>query len=157
MQTGRPAVPTERKRALGTLRNDRMPQGESYELSQSANAPEPPEGLEGKGLEFWCLVFEQARWISHSTDTKLVEIASEEIQEREQLRALVLQDPLNSKLRASLRALDKSLITNLALMGFTPADRSRLGFAEVKTEGKLQELLRRKEEKEQRQRANKVV
>jgi hypothetical protein len=42
-------------------------------------------------------------------------------------------------------------------MGFTPADRSRLGFAEVKTEGKLQELLRRKEEKEQRQRTNKVV
>lgn len=86
-----------------------------------------------------------------------MEIASEEIQEREQLRTLVLADPHNSKLRASLRALDKSLITNVALMGFTPADRSRLGFAEVKTEGKLQELLRRKEEKEQRQQANKPV
>jgi hypothetical protein len=147
MQTGRPPVPTERKRALGTLRADRMPKGESYELLQRASAPEPPEGLEGKGLEFWFLVFEQARWISHSTDSKLVEIASEEIQEREQLRALVLEDPLNNKLRASLRALDKSLITNLALMGFTPADRSRLGFAEVKTENKLEELMRRKEER----------
>jgi hypothetical protein len=33
-------------------------------------------------------------------------------------------------------------------MGFTPSDRSRLGFAEVKKESKLQELFRRKEEME---------
>jgi len=124
-----------------------MPKGESYELVQSTSTPEPPAGLEVKGLEFWFLVFEQARWISHSTDTKLIEIACEESQEREQLRALVLEDPHNSKLRASLRALDKPLITNLALMGFTPVDRSRLGFAEVKTESKLEELIRRKEER----------
>jgi hypothetical protein len=156
MQPGRPPIPTERKRALGTLREDRTPPGESYELVQPNSPPEPPEGLEGKGLIFWLQVFEQARWISHQTDTKLVEIACEEIQEREVLRQLVMENPLNTKLRAALRALDKSLVSNLALMGFTPADRSRLGFAEVKTEGKLAELFRRKEEHEQRVRDNKI-
>jgi hypothetical protein len=33
-------------------------------------------------------------------------------------------------------------------LGFTPSDRARLGIAEVKKESKLEELLRRKAERE---------
>jgi len=39
-------------------------------------------------------------------------------------------------------------VSNLSLLGFTPSDRSRLGVAEVKTESKLEELMRRKAERE---------
>jgi len=144
---GRPPVPIEQKRLRGTLRSDRLPNGEPIPLLQPQGLPEPPRGLTNKGLEFWELAYSAGRWISHTTDRPLVEITAELIEEREQLRALVIASPEDYRLRSGLRDLEKSLTSNLALMGFTPADRSRLGFAEVKKENKLEELLRRNEER----------
>jgi hypothetical protein len=37
----------------------------------------------------------------------------------------------------------------MALLGFTPTDRTRLGLAEVKTASKLEELMARKEQRTQ--------
>jgi hypothetical protein len=48
-----------------------------------------------------------------------------------------------------LRELDSRLISNLSLMGFTPADRSKLGVAEVKAISKMEALKRRQAEREQ--------
>lgn len=144
---GRPPVPIEKKRLRGTLRSDRLPNGEPGVLLQPQGLPEPPRGLSERGLEFWSLVYEEGRWISHTTDRTLVEITADLIQEREQLRELVLASPEDYRLRSGLRELEKALTSNLALMGFTPADRSRLGFAEVKRESKLEELMRRAEER----------
>lgn len=145
---GRPPVPIEQKRLRGTLRADRLPNGEPVALTQSPEPPEPPENLGEKGREFWALVYDQGgRWISHSTDRLLVTMACEQVEEREQLRALVIASPDDHRLRSGLRDLEKALTSNLALMGFTPADRSRLGFAEVKRESKLEELMRRAEER----------
>jgi hypothetical protein len=42
--------------------------------------------------------------------------------------------------RKALRDLDRQLVANLSLLGFTPTDRSRLGVAEVKRQSKLEEL-----------------
>jgi hypothetical protein len=144
---GRPPVPIEEKRRRGTLRPDRLPNGEPLQLIQPEGLPVPPEGLSEKGLEFWGLAYSQGRWISHQTDRTLVTITAELIEEREQLRALVLATPEDYRLRSGLRELEKALTSNLGQMGFTPADRSRLGFAEVKKESKLEELMRRKEER----------
>ena len=144
---GRPPVPIEQKRLRGTLRTDRLPNGEPMPLLQPQGLPEPPSELSEAGLDFWFLVYEAGRWISHTTDRTLVTISAELIEEREQLRALVLANPEDYRLRSGLRELEKALTSNLALMGFTPADRSRLGFAEVKKENKLEELMRRVEER----------
>jgi 5-formyltetrahydrofolate cyclo-ligase len=76
-----------------------------------------------------------------------VQLAAEQIDEREQLRAQVLEQPDNIRLRSGLRELEKALVGNLARMGFTPSDRSRLGFAEVKKESKLEELRRKLEDR----------
>jgi hypothetical protein len=143
---GRPPVPIERKRLTGTLRADRLPNGKPIELEQTEGLPEPPGGLGDVGLEFWSLVYGSARWISHTTDRTLITLTAELVEEREQLRALVLANPEDYRLRSGLRELEKALTSNLALMGFTPADRSRLGFAEVKKANKLEELMRRVEE-----------
>ena len=70
-------------------------------------------------------------------DRHLVEL----MDERHELRALKDQDPENTRLRAALRQLDKQLVSNLSLLGFTPSDRSRLGLVQVKTRSKLQEHL----------------
>jgi len=144
--TGRPPVPLELKRRRGTLRPDRLPNGDPLSIVEPVGLPEPPEGLSDTGLDFWSLVYEAGKWISHSTDRTLVTIAAEQVEEREQLRALVLANPEDYRLRSGLRELEKALTSNLALMGFTPADRSRLGFAEVKKANKLEELMRRVEE-----------
>ena len=47
--------------------------------------------------------------------------------------------------RRALRELDARIISNLSLLGFTPADRSRLGVAEVKAISKMEALKRRQE------------
>jgi|TARA_B110000503_G_C6935061_1_gene324449 hypothetical protein len=147
MPTGRPATPIERKRAIGTLRNDRLP-NQPIVITQPETPPEPPVDLGGEGLRFWEQVFTAAPWISHRTDLALVTMTAQQFDERDTLRAIVSEQPENPRLRSGLRDLEKAITSNLAQMGFTPSDRSRLGFAEVKKEGKLQELLRRKEEME---------
>jgi hypothetical protein len=42
--------------------------------------------------------------------------------------------------RKALRELDRQLVANLSLLGFTPTDRTRLGVAEVKRQSKLAEF-----------------
>jgi hypothetical protein len=75
-------------------------------------------------------------------------MTAEAITERESLRELVAANPDNPKARSGLRELERQIISQLALLGFTPSDRARLGIAEVKKESKLEELLRRKAERD---------
>ena len=49
--------------------------------------------------------------------------------------------------KTGLRELEKQIVNNLGQLGFNPAERSRLGLATVKTETKLEALLRRKAER----------
>ena len=145
---GRPVMPIEQKRLKGTLRPSRVPSGGALIGSVSpVEPPECPEGLSPSGQEFWALAWGTA-WISKTTDVVLVRMASEGLSERDTLRDLVLSEPQNFRARASLRELDKQLISQLALLGFSPSDRSRLGLTEVKKESKLEDLMRRKAERD---------
>jgi hypothetical protein len=65
------------------------------------------------------------------------------IDERWNLRVKVMQTD-EPRLRRGLRELDRQIVSNLSLLGFTPSDRSRLGIAEVKAVSKLEELKLRK-------------
>ena len=145
MPTGRPATPIERKRAIGTLRNDRLP-NQPIVMTQPATPPEPPRDLGGEGLKFWEQVFTAAPWISHRTDLALVTMTAQQFDERSTLRAIVAEQPENPRLRSGLRELEQAITGNLTHLGLTPSDRSRLGFAEVQKESKLQEMLRRNQE-----------
>jgi hypothetical protein len=73
----------------------------------------------------------------------------EQLDERDSLRAYVLENIEAWHERAALRELEKSIRSNLSLLGFTPTDRMKLGVAEVKVESKMQLLKRRQEEREQ--------
>jgi hypothetical protein len=78
-------------------------------------------------------------WISPSTDIDLLLMTCELLDERAQLRAQVMNNNRPDE-RKALRDLDRQLVANLSLLGFTPTDRSRLGVAEVKRQSKLEEL-----------------
>ena len=145
---GRPVIPIELKRLKGTLRADRLPPNAPLErLCEPLQAPIEPLGLSGQGLAFWGSVW-GCNWISQKSDYQLVLMTAEAISEREGLRDLVAREPENSKARSGLRELERQIISQLALLGFSPSDRARLGIAEVKKESKLEELLRRKAERE---------
>jgi len=64
----------------------------------------------------------------------------EMVDERLLLRDAVLLEN-DSSMRRGLRELDRQIISNLSLLGFTPSDRSRLGVAEVKKQTKIEELI----------------
>jgi hypothetical protein len=142
MATGRPNKPIEQKRLTGTLRPDRIPASPVL-MSNNANPPATPSTLEARGRDFWDTVW-ATNWVSQRSDYHLVLITAETIDERERVKEALAEDPRDRRLRMTLRELDKQLISSLSLLGYTPSDRSRLGVAEVKTESKLEELMRRR-------------
>jgi len=143
---GRPPLPLEVKQRRGTLRGDRLPPAGLTQVQrlQEEDTPEPPEHLQARGREFWASVFDKGQWIWKGVDRYLVTMTAELLDERQELRELTDQQPDNTRLRAALRALDKQLVSNLSLLGFTPSDRSRLGLVEVRARTKLEELMERK-------------
>jgi hypothetical protein len=63
---------------------------------------------------------------------------------REFLREAFKADPVDRKVNMSLLETEKAIIGGLSLLGFSPADRTRLGLVSAKTKSKLEELLARK-------------
>ena len=47
-----------------------------------------------------------------------------------------------------LKDIEILIVRNLSLLGFTPADRTRLGLVSAKTKSKLEELLALKDKKQ---------
>jgi hypothetical protein len=143
MPAGRPSKPAEQKRLLGNPGKRALPSN-AIAIPMILEKPEPHRPLLKYGQELWDKVWGMgATWISPNTDSELLLMTCEMIDERWNLRVKVMQtdDP---KLRRGLRELDRQIVSQLSLLGFSPADRSRLGVAEVKAMSKLEELQLRK-------------
>ena len=149
MQPGRPAKPIEQKRLLGNPGKRALPDQSAITLIPMAEvAPEPSRPLLKYGKELWDKVWDTGiNWISPNTDTELLLMTCEMIDERWNLRVQVMtnNDP---KDRRGLRELDKAIVSNLSLLGFSPSDRSRLGLAEVKKMSKLEGIIAKRESRQ---------
>jgi hypothetical protein len=145
MPAGRPTKPVEQKRLTGNPGKRALPEQSAVMLiPQATTAPEPARPLLKYGQELWDRVWESGiNWISPNTDLELLLMTCEMIDERWNLRVRVMTDS-NPKDRRGLRELDRQIVSNLGLLGFTPSDRSRLGVAEVKKMSKLEELMAKK-------------
>jgi hypothetical protein len=144
MPAGRPSKPAEQKRLLGNPGKRALPSN-AIAIPMVVEPPTPHRPLLKYGQELWDKVWSMgATWISANTDTELLLMTCEMIDERWNLRIKVMQTD-DSKLRRGLRELDRQIVSQLSLLGFSPADRSRLGVAEVKAMSKLEELLTMKE------------
>lgn len=142
MPRGRPPKPLEQKRLLGNPGKRALPQeGTLVLLPSSYEIPNPPRPLVTEaGKEFWNKIWGMGQtWLSPTTDSELLLITAELIDERWALRGQVLKYNRPEE-RKALRDLERQLINNLSLLGFTPTDRTRLGVAEVKRVSKLEEL-----------------
>lgn len=148
MPNGRPPKPTEVKRKLGNPGRRPLPDQTAIQMFDAVvSVPEPSRPLLKYGREFWDKVWLNGlQWISVNTDSELLLMTCELVDERWNLRVRVMQSN-DWRERRALRELDDRIIRNLSLMGFTPADRSRLGVAEVKAISKMEALKRRADER----------
>ena len=141
---GRPPKPVELKRALGNPGKRALPEP-AYYLEASEGIPEPSQDLQAAGRDMWDRVWTSgAGWLSPSIDSTLLLITCQQLDERAALREQVAisQEP---KDRRGLRELEKLITNNLSLLGFSPADRTRLGLAEVRAKSKLAELMAKRD------------
>ena len=135
-----PGKSQELKQKLGS----RAPEKPALAVEVLTNRPEPLRRLEESGLQLWQQVWSnQQTWLKN-TDIELLQIVCEQLDERDLLRAYVLDNIEAWHERAALRALEKDIRDNMTQLGFTPQSRSKLGIQEVKAQTKLDELMARK-------------
>jgi len=126
---GRPPIPNEAKKRRGTARADRLPKTDLVAV--------PP--IDSPALE---LTVEQAlerslaagaAWLAES-DTLAIAVLREALEHYAELKA----DP-KAKPSDVLAAL-KAVSVEAGTLGFNPAERARLGLAEVKARSHLEDL-----------------
>lgn len=139
--TGRPPKPLEEKRRLGNPGKRPLPDRTTLvALPAAAAPPDPHRPLGSAGRALWDRVWSSgATWLSPATDGEQLLITCEQVDERQALRVTVLREG-NWRERAALRALDAQIMDGLAMLGFNPVERSRLGVAEVSRVSKLEQL-----------------
>jgi hypothetical protein len=141
MTAGRPARPLEQKVALGNPGKRALPK--PMEFAQGGYI-EPFRPLEFAGTQLWESAMKTGgNWIARNSDTHLLLMTCEQLDRREELRALAIETH-EWRIYKQLLELERTVSGNLSLLGFTPSDRTKLGLAEVKTRSKLDELIERK-------------
>ena len=146
------AKPNEIKRRNGNPGKQKLP-----DLNKVIALPrftaEPPAHLTEVGVNLWQDVLAIAPWIANTDGTILLELCEKmelKKQIQEQLKPeqfILLTDKgyaYQNPLFGMLSTVQSDIVKNLSLLGLTPSDRSKMGVAEVKARGKLEELLQQK-------------
>ena len=101
------------------------------------------------GKQFWDSIFGAGElWISIKTDTQLVQLICEQLDRREFLREYVAEHPHEWHMFKQLNDIEVQIVKGFSLLGFSPADRTRLGLVSAKTKSKLEELMAKKANRE---------
>jgi hypothetical protein len=133
-----PPKPIEKKRQLGNPGKRALPEPE---VILWAGKVDPPEGLGRAGAALWSRVFDEGEiWISPRLDVTLLERVCKALDRAVILEELFDEDPRDRATVMSINETDKLIYSGLGLLGFSPADRARLGLAEVKRQSKVAEL-----------------
>ena len=136
-----PPKPAELKRQLGNPGRRPIAKPASY---VEGGYIEPFRPLEFAGKQLWDSAMTTGQtWIARNSDTQLLLMTCEQMDRRTSLISKI-EETDEWRLYRALHDLEKMISSNLALLGFTPTDRTRLGLAEVKTASKLEELMAKK-------------
>lgn len=155
-RTGRPPKPTELKRLLGNPGKRRLPAPVIALAPLHGEVLDSADVSPGANLVRELLGTAASAWIAEPDRLGVLELLRDGWNERQRLRAAVMDDPpegLESKEllawfvmgRKDLRDLEKQLTTWLSLLGLTPSDRGRLGIAEVKAQTSIERLRARRD------------
>lgn len=101
----------------------------------------PMRPLAEAGMTLWDAIYKKGElWISSRTDTHFLQMVCEQHDRRAWLMERIQADPENWRLFRQLHDLENMISVNMGKLGLTPADRTKLGYAEVKARSKLEEL-----------------
>jgi hypothetical protein len=138
---GNPPKPAELKMLQGNPGKRAMPSNDAIAPMEYGYV-EPPSDLRESGLELWNKIFGAGElWISIRTDTQLVAQVCRQMDRRDELSRRFWDEPESRVVNMSLLETEKAVVNGLSLLGFTPADRTRLGLVSARTKSKLQELM----------------
>jgi hypothetical protein len=135
-----PPKPVELKALQGNP--GRRPIHETEVVDVVFGAAVAPDGLGPSGLSLWHTVYEAGEsWVSSRTDVHLVEQVCRQMDRVAGLRELWIADPADRGVNTSLLETEKAVQSGLSLLGFTPADRTRLGLVSARAKSKLEEIM----------------
>jgi len=158
---GRPAKPKEAQRALGNPGHRSLPAapvpGEGIDSNGSVPSM-PALGLAGAAL--WNHVWVAGRqWLAPEADRTIVTLLCQAQDELELMRMALASGEVertyiatngtivSHPFIAQMKDLRVQMTSWLSALGFSPADRSRLGLAEVRVRDELDDLVRRRNER----------
>lgn len=156
MVAGRPPKPTEAKRKLGNPGQRPLPVlAETVALAPLPFSP--PADLGKDGIDFIRDVVASTPWLA-DTDRPTVELAARLVDECAEMARDIAESgrlhmtekgyPVINPLVGALSTSRKQLHSVLASLGYTPADRTRMGLAEVKAKNAFEEMLSRRSQRE---------
>lgn len=135
-----PPKPVELKALQGNP--GRRPIHETEVVDVVFGAAVAPDGLGPSGLSLWHTVYEAGElWVSSRTDFHMVEQVCRQMDRVAELRELWISDPADRSLNTTLLETEKAVQSGLSLLGFTPADRTRLGLVSARAKSKLEEIM----------------
>jgi hypothetical protein len=136
-----PSVPLEQKRLLGNPGQRKLPAlSETFELESGYVEPHRPLGPAGQLL--WDRVFAHGKtWVSRQTDVEALLMVCKQLDRQVMLEQQVESAPDDFHLLRQLLELEKAIMSNLGLLGFTVDARSRLGLAEIKAKSAFETLM----------------
>lgn len=146
-------VPLEKKRALGNPGHRPLPDRRSTHSVQPARPLRAPSGLKRDGRRLWRVVVELP-WVAVTDTEALLEVCrlADVVAEA---RADLAENGMTYEVRGRRYANPaagvyteavKVLSARLGAFGLTPADRTRLGIAEIKAESDFDRLMREKQQ-----------
>ena len=137
-----PPKPAELRVAQGNPSRRALPSVEVSAIEYGKREPIRP--LEWAGQQMWDSVFAAGElWVAQ-TDLQLLQMVCEQLDRKVAIERVIAEKPDEWHMFKQLNDLERLIMSNLSLLGFTPSDRTRLGLVSVKTKSKLQELLERK-------------
>jgi P27 family predicted phage terminase small subunit len=158
---GRPPKPTEQHRLNGNPSHKSLPDaplpGEG--LLSAKDIPSPPTlGIDG--AELWEQIWTAGRlWLSPNSDAAVIKMLCQTVDEAESMRRALSIGEVPRYYRlpngsfvthpyvSQLRELRTQITSWLSSLGFSPADRARLGVGEVREYDPLDELEARRMER----------
>ena len=152
MTAGRPPKPNEQKRKLGNPGQRKLPDKNNV-VVLAPISKDIPDHLGETGIQFWNQLKKTAPWISESDRSALL-LLCEKMDRRAELIARLGDDfvlftdkayAYANPLVGMISSLESDISKSLSVLGLTPADRTRIGLGEVKTQSKLAELRAKKQ------------
>lgn len=153
---GRKPKPVEQKQRIGNPGKRKLAPVVAIDSQALAPIPEPHrpllggrDGTKGYGQRLWEMIWQSGgAWLRRDADAELVMLVCEQTDERTVLRNKLFAGQLDWRDRAALRHLEKQITMNLSALGFSPADRARMGIG-AQQSSSLEEFRKRVRENRQ--------